>query len=93
MLIADESNLDLVEAIFNVNNWMSLGLKLGLNNAELGAIEIQKFGNVQACRMEMISQWLNTGDASWRALVRALASKLVGKKGLARSIAAEHPLR
>ena len=38
----------------------------------------------------MISLWLDTGNASWRALVRALASPLVGKRDLAEKIAAEH---
>ena len=39
----------------------------------------------------IISQWLHNGDASWRALVRALSSPFVGKRSLARRIAAKHP--
>ena len=53
-------------------------------------IYIDHSGNVRDCLKAMISLWLDTGNASWRALVRALASPLVGKRDLAGKIAAEH---
>ena len=79
-----------LEAVHDVVNWQYLGLKLGLEKPQLDIIDQNKQGIVGKCQMEMISQWLDTGNASWRALVRALASPLVGKRGLAMKIAAEH---
>ena len=85
------SNLnDLLDAILSVTAWKQLGLNLGLEKYKLDNIEIDKHRIVQDCQMEMISLWLDTGNASWHALVRALASPLVGKGDLAEKIAAEH---
>ena len=90
MFITDSNLNDLLEAILSVTAWKQLGLNLGLEKYKLDNIEINKHWIVQDCQMEMISLWLDTGDASWRALVRALASKQVEKKDLAEKIAAEH---
>ena len=70
--------------------WHSLGLALDLEKYRLDLIHIDHRGNVRDCLKAMLSLWLDTGNASWRALVRALASPLVGKRYLAEKIAAEH---
>ena len=80
----------MLEAVHDVVNWQYLGLKLGLEKPQLDIMDQNCRGIVGNCQMEMISRWLDTGNASWRALVRALASPLVGKRDLAMKIAAEH---
>ena len=92
IFIAGPNLTDLLKATISVTaNWKNLGLLLGLQSFELDVINSTNKGDVNDCQRDMITKWLNTGDASWRALVRALASPLVGKRGLAMSIAAEHP--
>ena len=79
-----------LEAVHDVVNWQYLGLTLGLEKSQLDIMDRNCRGIVEDCRKEMISRWLHTGNASWRALVRALSSPLVGKRDLAMKIAAEH---
>ena len=95
--VSDSSDvLDILEKAIitaeTVNDcpWHSLGLALDLEKYRLDVIHIDHRGNVRDCRKAMISLWLHTGNASWRALVRALASPLVGKRDMAMKIAAEH---
>ena len=78
-----------LEAIISVNDWHSLGLVLGMEKYVLDMIDIDH-RTVMDRQKAMISRWLDTGDASWSALVRALSSPLVGNKGLARKIADQH---
>ena len=86
--------LALLEATVSLNDWHSLGLLLGLEKYQLDRIDINKRGIVEDCKKAMMSMWLDTGNATWCALVRALtSSQLVNKKALAKKIAAEHPLR
>ena len=47
-------------------------------------------GNIKDCVRTMVSEWLDTGKATWCGLVQALASTLVNKRGLAVEIAKEH---
>ena len=91
-LHCDAGSGDLVhvlEAIISVNDWHSLGLALGMEKYWLDMIDIDH-RTVLDCRKAMISRWLDTGDASWSGIVRALSSPLVGKEGLARRIADQH---
>ena len=95
--VSDSSDvLDILEKAIitaeTVNDWPwhSLGLALDLEKYQLDVIHIDHRGNVRDCRKAMISLWLHTGNPSWRALVRALASPLVGKRDMAMKIAAEH---
>ena len=39
----------------------------------------------------LLTYWLESGNASWAALVNALRSSLVAKGGQANKIAKEHP--
>ena len=93
--VSDCSDI-LENAIITVNEpvndlpWHSLGLALDLEKYRLDVIHIDHRGNVRDCLKAMISLWLHTGNASWCALVRAIASPLVGKRDLAEKIAAEH---
>ena len=81
--------LEAVEIV--VCKWHSLGLKLGLKQHRLDIIQNDHKEKIEECKKAMVSRWLDTGEASWRVLVTALASKLVGKEGLARSLAEQHP--
>ena len=90
MCFVSDSSDPLLEAISHVDDWHFLGLALDLEKYRLDVIHIDHRGNVRDCLKAMISLWLHTGNASWRALVRAIASPLVGKKDLAEKIAAEH---
>ena len=90
MFIADSNLDDVLDEIVSVGDWKTLGLKLMLEKYQLDDIDGNNRGKVKDCRTEMISLWLNTGDTSWRALVRALASKRVEKRGLAMEIAEKH---
>ncbi len=82
----------LLETTISVTDWYSLGLLLGLGSAQLERIRMD-YQNTNDCRMAMISRWLDTANASWRALVRALVSPLMGKRNLAMKIAANHTKR
>ena len=90
MCFVSDSSDALLKAISTVNDWHFLGLALDLEKYQLDVIYIDHRGNVSDCREAMISKWSDTGKASWRALVRAIASPLVEKTDLARKIAAEH---
>ena len=83
----------ILEAISSVQEWQSLGLKLGLKKHQLDAIAIDKRGIVNECKMEMVSKWLNSNKASWQCLVKALRSPLLEKTSLAINIAKQHPLK
>ena len=80
----------MLEATIIVNDWYSLGLALGLEGFRLDKIMTETKGNVDDGQRAMVSLWLDTGNASWRALVQALKSVLVNKAGLAKDIAAKH---
>ena len=49
-------------------------------------------GKVAECRKAMVSEWLETGVATWRGLVQALASPLVNRRDLAVEIANQHQM-
>ena len=79
-----------LKAILSVNEWDDLGLELGLKKSALDEIHQNKSGIVKDCRKEMVSQWLDTGKATWCGLVQALMSPLVKKRALAVELAKQH---
>ncbi len=82
--------LDVLHYVIEVTDWMSLGLSLKLSSYELD--RIRRDGYDESDRLQrMVSLWLDSGTASWRALVQALFHPLM-KKELARRISEEHPL-
>ena len=86
--------LAVLRAITSVVNWHSLGLELPgwKSYDQLEKIEIDNRWSVDDCVRTMVSQWLDTGVATWRGLVQALTSPLVNKRGLAVKIAKQHPI-
>ena len=80
-----------VRSIIEVTDWMSLGLLLELPSCELERIRRDGFDERERLQ-RMVSLWLDSGTASWRALVQALFDPLMNKEELARRISEEHPL-
>ena len=92
MCVSSANNiLSVLDYVIEVTDWMSLGLSLKLPLYELEAIGING-RNVRERLQRMVSLWLDSGTASWRALVQALFKPLMNKVELARRISEEHPL-
>ena len=91
LIIPGNDLVPVLKAILTVNGWQALGLMLGLKKYALDVIDLHNRGKVEDCRIEMVSQWLDTGEATWRRLVQALESPMVNKRGLAVEIARQHP--
>ena len=79
-----------MEATVKVIDWKSLGLSLGIPISMIDRIEVDCH-RAKDCQRHMLQHWLNTGNASWAALVAALKSQLISMNGLADTIAKEHP--
>ena len=78
-----------MRATVKVIDWKSLGLSLGIPVSVIDRIEVDCH-RAMDCQRHMLQHWLNTGNASWAALVAALRSQLVSMNGLANTIAKEH---
>ena len=66
----------LVEAVSNVTDWHTLGLKLGLTMSQLSGINITNHVHgVGRLKAEMFNAWLKSSpNASWADLITALKS-------------------
>lgn len=64
----------LLEDLKQVTNWFQLGLRLGINHADMKRIEKDhKHDGVERCKAETIAFWLkNSEDVTLRKLVSAL---------------------
>ena len=69
-------------------NWHLLGVKLGLEDHELSAIEQNYRGD--RCKSEMLSRWLRSAKLppTWKAVVDALQQ--MGEQAIASKIRAEY---
>ena len=66
------------------NNWYALGLKLGIEDNDLEAIERQHRGDIDECRRAMFRLWLNTtSHPSRKQLLNALREKTVAETKIA----------
>ena len=54
--------VDVKNALKRVNNWLSLGLQLGLLYTTLEQIEIDNRGKVDQCMTKMLAAWLKQQD-------------------------------
>ena len=66
---------------FSDNNWMELGLQIGLKKTTLNTIEANYPRDSRRCLMECLSKWLervdnvdSKGGATWDSLSAALRS-------------------
>ena len=58
--------------------WWNIGLVLGLTDAKLRAIRIDKHYSVEECCYEMFAEWLKVDTtASWEKLFTAIESPAV----------------
>ena len=70
--------------------WYNLGLKLKVKTATLESIQ-EDFTATQHRLREILKAWLNTADnPSWKTLIDALKSPLVGASQLASVLEAEY---
>ena len=83
--------MSVLDYIIEVDDWKLLGLSLELPSYKLDRIKREGF-NEREMIQKMVSLWLDSGTASWRALVQALFKPLMNKEDLARRISKEHPL-
>ena len=90
LLIIVDDIVPVLEAIIEVTDWFSLGLKLGIPYHQLERIKIDGH-NENARQRNMILSWLETGHASWSSLVEALKSPLIKKEEIAEQIIKAHP--
>ena len=69
----------------SVHDWITLGIALGLYVPHVNQIQ-QDYTSVRERQKHVLQNWLDTGNASWVALVDALKSPLVAMDGLANQI-------
>ena len=82
MLTSDDLGCVLEGVLDAAAQWYNLGLKLNVSTATLDSIQ-EDFTATQHCLREMLKAWLNTGDnPSWKTLIDALKSPLVGASQL-----------
>ena len=66
--------------------WYNLGLKLKVRTGRLNCIRAE-FNTPEDQLREMLNAWLTTGDnPSWKTLIDALGSKMVGASQLAATL-------
>ena len=62
-IAVDNSHLAaLILALRTINNWMNLGLFLGIEHSTLQKIDREERGRVEDCKREMLSEWLRSSD-------------------------------
>ena len=76
----------------SVSDWHSLGVKLGVQPADLSKIERNYRGDSSRCKHEMLVCWLQTahspGGATWKAVTDALCQ--MGQHNVALNICTKY---
>ena len=86
----DISDLDdVLESVKDIaDEWVSLGLKLGILYPTLRKIDDEERGRIERCKREMLAAWLqgedNAKEQTWSTLVDALEK--IDKTTLAKEI-------
>ena len=69
----------MLNELADFNDWMKLGLSLGLHKPTLDKIEKNQSGDIDQCKMDMLASWLEKADSverkggpTWRQLISAL---------------------
>ena len=86
--VVEATIISVAKATFDITDWEYIALLLGISEADLKCIKINH-GKSQ--HKSIIKKWLDSGNASWAALVSALRHELVGKGAVANAIAKKHP--
>ncbi len=75
--------LDVLTELRDVRaEWEDIGLALKMSPGALRAMK-GPFKPPKDCQRDMLTDWLNTSDASWSSLVDALRQPIVGHGNLA----------
>ncbi len=64
---------------------------LGVSRADVERIKENNPGDAYSKEQEIVTAWIDTGNASWAILVSALKDKLVKKAAFANQIAKKYP--
>ena len=78
---------DLMKELTEVNNWMHLGLNLGLKLSTLEAIQTDKSTTADR-RNQMLIDWQKQVNPTWSAVIQALVN--MGMRHLASQLAQKH---
>ena len=70
-----------------VNNWIPLGLSLGLKISTLEAIERERI-TIGERRTQMLNEWQKQETTTWSAVIQALVG--MGMRSLASQLARKH---
>ncbi len=90
--LSEKDLIDVLEAAHSGRNkWYNIGLKLGVESHTLDSIG-DRFDDPTDCLREVIKQWLKgvSPQPTWRALVDALRSCVVGEEKLASELEAKY---
>ena len=80
-----------LEECKDIVEWKLLGCKLGVGEANL--VRIQRDEPTELLRLKVVlSQWISSGNATWKSLASALLSPLLNAKAVAQSIANKHTI-
>ena len=75
----------------DITDWSVLALLLGLSAADLQRIQLNHPTAVQLQHQAIIRRWLDSGEATWSGLIKALRDPLVNKGAVADKIMKQHP--
>ena len=78
---------DLVNELTEVNNWIPLGLNLGIKISKLEAIEMERI-TIGERRTQMLIAWQRQETPTWSAVIRGLVG--IGTRSLASKLAQKH---
>ena len=81
----------LLESLESIRaNWYNFGLRLRVDVGELDGIAVQ-YSNPLVCLRETLKQWLKTSlNCTWKCIVDALGSTIVGANALALELERKH---
>ena len=80
-----------LEECKDIVEWKLLGCKLNVGEANL--VRIQRDEPTEFLRLKaVLSQWIFSGNATWKSLASALLSPLLNAKAVAQSIANKHKI-
>ena len=91
MFLEEDTHLaDVQEALHGTDpKWRAIGIQLRIPGAKLEKIEHDQYASIEDRNRQMQIDWLRTGKATWKDLVKALRTKSVGLHKVADSIEAE----
>ncbi len=69
-----------------ISKWYLLGLQLDIHPGALDAIEEKCLKDPSKCLLEVLKDWLKSGEASWVQLISVLGDRALGETSLARKL-------